>query len=320
MELAPYLVQSAVWSGEGAARRTDDPTETGKVTWTQIQADDVAATTALLVNFGFPDLWIEDALSLSERPSVQQTSDLLFLVVPVVHVNGPDKYESFAEVALFVSEHRLVSVKLHACPLFEAWFNKWIEAPERYGETAVDLAHTLLDSAVDGYFPAVDALEDVVEGLEARIYGGERTVIRDALKVKRRLLELRRKLSPLRDVINSLLRRDVTMIPSELKPYFQDLYDHTIRISESVDTTRDILSSVLDAHLSIISNNLSETMKKMTVISTLLMTSALVAGIYGMNFKFMPELDWRFGYPLALVVMLALCAIELWYFRRQKWI
>lgn len=131
---------------------------------------------------------------------------------------------------------------------------------------------------------------------------------------------MRRHLTPLRDVVNTLLRRDVTLVPQAAKPYFQDIYDHVLRLTELIDLNRDILTTVLDAQLNIASNRLNEVMRVMTVLATLLMTGALVAGIYGMNFEFMPELHWRMGYPFAIGLMVVISLIELALFRWKKYI
>lgn len=321
-----YELRAAVWSGGQVAPLIEDEQILAwrpgdGLIWVHVVANNVEAAATLLRNgFHFAELEVEDALSLAERPSVQESADHLFLVAPFVHPGGTDSFETYVEVAFFVEKERLTTVSLTDCPLLLEWFAKWQKSPERYGETTADLCHSLLDVGVDAFFPAVDALEEMVEDLEDDIYSGGRAVVRDALAVKRRLLEMRRRLAPLRDVLNALLRRDVVMIPNEIKPYFQNLYDHTIRISETLDLTRDILSSVLDAHLSIVSNNLNDVMRKMTVISTLLMTAALVAGIYGMNFKFMPELNWWLGYPLAVAIMVVASFFELWLFRRKGWL
>jgi magnesium transporter len=124
----------------------------------------------------------------------------------------------------------------------------------------------------------------------------------------------------MRDICNGLLRRESAMVSHESMPYFQDIYDHTLRIIEVVDMERDILSAVMDAHLSIQSNMLNQVMRSMTVIATLLMTGAFIAGVYGMNFDFMPELHWKYGYAGAWVAMILSGAIEIWIFKKKGWI
>ncbi|MDW8364157.1 MAG: magnesium/cobalt transporter CorA, partial [Myxococcales bacterium] len=193
--------------------------------------------------------------------------------------------------------------------------------PERVGRTPAHLLHLLLDAIVDEYFPIADTLEEKADDLEEAIFAGDGSVqVADILRVKRRLLELRQHITPLRDILNALLRRDVELIPDEVVPYLQDVYDHTLRVAELADINRDILAGVLDAHLSVTSHRLNEVMRILTVISTLLMSAALIAGIYGMNFEFMPELRWKAGYPFAGAMMVLVALIELYIFRRKGWI
>jgi magnesium transporter len=133
------------------------------------------------------------------------------------------------------------------------------------------------------------------------------------------MLEMRRRLGPFRDVMNSILRRELPFISDPMAPYFHDLFDNTLRLTELVDTNRDALTGLLDIHLSTVSNNLNEVMKKMTVISTVLMQTALIAGIYGMNFKTMPELEWQYGYLYSLGLMVVVGSITIIIFKRKKW-
>nr|MBA2263664.1 magnesium and cobalt transport protein CorA [Chloroflexota bacterium] len=143
--------------------------------------------------------------------------------------------------------------------------------------------------------------------------------LREVLAVKRRLLELRRILAPMRDVANQLLRRDVDLVGPSALPYYQDLYDHLVRVLDQLDVYRDLLATVLDARLTVASNSLNAIMKRLTAFTVILMVPTLIAGIYGMNFDRMPELDWPLGYPFALGLMaLAVVAAVAW-FRSRNW-
>jgi magnesium transporter len=154
----------------------------------------------------------------------------------------------------------------------------------------------LLDAAVDDYFPALDSIQDDVDDLEERVYAGAKLDVGSAVRLRRKLLEMRRQVTPIRDVVNGLLRRDTPVIQHDTRAYLQDVYDHALRVLESIDLNRDILTSIMDAQLSVQSNRLNEVMKNMTSIATVLMAMALITGVYGMNFKHMPELEWKYGY------------------------
>jgi magnesium transporter len=162
-------------------------------------------------------------------------------------------------------------------------------------------------------------VEDDVDLLEEHILAGGSETVGDVLRLKRRLLEMRRRVTPIREVLNSLLRSDGLLMTDDVKRYLQDVFDHTLRLAETIDVNREILGGVLDAHLATVSNNLNIAMRVLTAAATFLMTASLIAGIYGMNFAFMPELRQAWGYPFALGLM-ALCATAEWvYFRRKGW-
>lgn len=286
--------------------------------WIHVEVEDIVAGQALLEGeFGFHPLEVEDALSTNERPSLRVADKDLFLVAPAVILG--QTVERYVEIAFFVNRSSLVSVALAPVPFLDHLVDRCTHRPEAHPDS-ITLLHSILDEIVDGYFPAVDMFGDEIDALEESIYRGHKVEISTVLGLKRRLLELRKQLTPIRDIINGLLRRDVGFIDANDQIYFQDVYDHTLRILEDVDMERDVLSSVLDAQVSITSNNLNQVMRTLTVISTLLMTGAFVAGVYGMNFVHMPELKWIAGYPFALFLMVALGALEVWFFRRRGWI
>lgn len=320
---APFQMRAAFFDGgcqpveqqdvESVYRR-----ESGLLWVNFIANDRLASATFLEEKFGFHPLEVEDALSDTERPTLRADDHSLFLVAPSVGLGGSK--EKYVEVAFFVTQHAVVTVATEEVALLDHWFDRCQTKPQASGGEVAFLVHNLLDAIVDGYFPAVDFLAEEIDGLEEDIYAGRKVNVADALLLKRRLLELRRQTSPLRDVINGMLRRDVTFLSTDVRAYFQDIYDHTLRITEIIDMERDILASVIDAHLSIVSNNLNQVMRELTVYATILMSSGLIAGIYGMNFHRMPELDWAFGYPFAWAAMIGIGVLEFWYFRRKGWI
>jgi magnesium transporter len=179
-----------------------------------------------------------------------------------------------------------------------------------------------MDFIVDQYFPLVERLEDALEALEDHIF--DETVTRETTeriyKLKRSLLEVKRAISPLIDVCNRLMRFDLAVIHEDSRPYFRDVYDHVIRLNEMVDSTRELLASALEANLSLISVAQNEVMKKLGAWVAIIAVPTMVAGIYGMNFDFMPELRSPLGYPLVLAGMLVICGFLYVYFKRSKWL
>ena len=291
-----------------------------EITWIHIFDSDPEATSTLLDrDFGFHPVAIEDAVGRDERPELKEFEDHVFLVAPAV-VGLTDGEEAFDEIGFFVHGQTLVTVSHVEIPCVKTMANRWkVKLSLGHAEVGYIL-FALLDSILDDYFPRLDAMEDEVDRISDEIYTGRTDKLHELLIVKRRMLHMRRQLGPFRDVMNSLLRRELEFVSDHLDPYFHDLFDNTLRLTELVDTNREALTGLLDIHLSTVSNNLNMVMKKMTVISTVLMTCALVAGIYGMNFKYMPELEWYVGYPFALLIMIALSGGIIWQFKRQDWL
>ena len=212
-------------------------------------------------------------------------------------------------------------MRWQASPALADVERRFRQRADTVGRTAGALLYAILDAVVDGYFPLLDQLSDRIEELEDRILAGgqQSATLRDILSLKRELLELRRNLSPQRDVANGLLRRELALVDDASAPYFQDLYDHLVRVLDQLDLQRDLLASALEAHLSVTSNNLNAIMKRLTAFTVVLMVPTLIAGIYGMNFHNMPELSWPVGYPLALGLMLVTMGGAALFFRARDW-
>jgi magnesium transporter len=239
----------------------------------------------------------------------------------VVHEAVPDAPDGLSEIHIFVGAGWLLSVTWTPTPMCDAVRRAFAGRRSGRINTTGELLYALLDAAVDSYFPELDGISDRLDSLEDRVLEGEadREILADILHLKRRLLELRRVLAPMRDVANTLLRRDLEIVDASAVPYYQDLYDHLVRVLDQVDIYRDLLAAVLDARLTVASHSLNAIMKRLTAFTVVLMVPTLIAGIYGMNFDLMPELRWPFGYPLALGVMAAAVAIAVTFFRRKGW-
>ncbi|HSI72662.1 MAG TPA: magnesium/cobalt transporter CorA [Fimbriimonas sp.] len=272
----------------------------------------------LLDQLGFHELAVEDALSDYERPTLQEFDHYLFFSAPaLLH---PEADSETTEVGFFLTSNALVTVAKARIKVIDEWFGRWQAHPETMDHIPAVLLHSILDGLVDSYFPVVDAMEDRMDELSDSIFGGNTGRVKDVLVLKKQFLDFRRRIVPTRDILNSLLRRDLTLIPLSTKPYFQDVLDHVLRINEVLEVNRDTLASLLDVHLAQVSNNMNLVLKKMTVVATVLMVMTLIAGIYGMNFRFMPELHWVYGYPFALGLMLFSAAAVLWVFKLFKWV
>ena len=270
--------------------------------------------------FNFHPLALEDVERGGQRPKIDQYDGYQFIVFYGLTA-GSDQCHSH-EVDIFAGKHFMVSFHSSALPVMAETAERWRSNVATLGNRGTGfLLYSLLDSLVDGYFPVLDDTAERAEHLEETIIQeGQPTLQAEILRLRRELLMIRRVVGPERDVMNILVRQDPPLYGRKEITYFQDVYDHLLRISDSVDIYRDMLSSVLDANLSMVSYTLNVVVKRLTSYSIILMSISIVAGIYGMNFVFMPELDWRFGYPFALGLMVAVAAIEVGIFRRIGWL
>jgi len=270
--------------------------------------------------FGLHDLAVEDALRAHQRPKLEIYGDSLFIVLRTAQLNREERRIDFGETHFFVGPRYIVSVR-HGASLSYVEVRARCEAtPHLLDKGPGFVLHALMDFIVDQYFPIVDALEDELQGLEEEIFGesfSRKTTTR-IYHLKRDLVEVKRAVSPLVDICNRLMRFD--LIPEDTQPYFRDVYDHVIRMNEMVDVLRELLNTALEANLSLIAVSQNEAMKKLAGWAAIIAVPTMVAGIYGMNFKFMPELDWPLGYPLALAVTVGICGLLYARFKRSGWL
>jgi magnesium transporter len=270
--------------------------------------------------FGLHPLSVEDAVRRHQRPKIELHEGYLFIVFYALDLVA-DRPRA-TELSLFSGKGWVVTVHEGELPAIAETARRWEEhAFGGHTPGAGLLVYALLDSIVDGYFPVVDAVAERAEALEDAIFsGGQGTSQEGLFALKKDLLAIRRIVGPERDVMNVLVRRDAPLFTRKEITYFQDVYDHILRITDAIDLYRDLLSSALDASLSMTSYRLNNTVKRMTSGSIILMSMALVSGIYGMNFVNMPELDWQFGYPMALALMATIGGGLAWFFHRIDWL
>ncbi|WP_448593448.1 magnesium/cobalt transporter CorA [Thermoflexus hugenholtzii] len=288
--------------------------------WLDLCPPEEADRQRLREDFGFHPLALEDAFRARERPKVDAYPDHYFIAFYAVGYEAEDGL-SLRPLHVFVGPRYVVTVRPQPIPEVEQVIARW-QGPERHrAPTSGSVVYDLLDAIVDGYFPALDRIAEEVEELEERMFaGGDGHLVEAIFRMRKTLLELRRVVAPEREVINLLLRRELPVFRPEDMAYFQDLYDRLVRLIESIDLYRDMLSGALESYLSLQSNRLNEIVKVLTIASIILMANALVAGIYGMNFRYMPELEWPWGYPMALLMMVGISAGLALFFRRRGWL
>jgi magnesium transporter len=272
--------------------------------------------------FGLHDLAIEDAHSAHQRPKLERYGDSLFVVLRTAQMQKEQARLQFGETHIFVGPRYVVSVRHGSALSYTAVRLRCEATPQLLCQGPGFVLYALMDFIVDQYFPIVSTLEDDLEALEEAVFDGSvnRETTMRIYELKRNLLELKRAVSPLVDICNRLVRFDLEFIPEISRPYFRDIYDHVIRINEMVDTTRELLSSALEANFSLISVTQNEVMKKLGGWVLLLAVPTMIAGVYGMNFEFMPELKLYLGYPLAISGMLIACGALYVCLKRSGWL
>jgi len=294
----------------------------GRFVWVGLHEPDDEMLAEIQQEFSLHDLAVEDAARAHQRPKLERYGDSIFVVLRTAHVDTATGGIDYGETHIFVGSNYVVSVRHGGSLPYVEVRTRCEASPELMVKGPVFVLYSIMDFIVDQYFPLIDAFEDKLAGLEDNIF--QQTLTRETTEriyqLKRDLLEVKRAVAPLVDICNRLVRADVALIPEDSRVYFRDVYDHAIRINEMVDTLRELLSAALDANLSLISVSQNEAMKRLTGWAAIVAVPTMIAGIYGMNFKFMPELDWSFGYPLAMTVMVGVCAFLYYKFKRSGWL
>ncbi|MFA5111003.1 MAG: magnesium/cobalt transporter CorA [Desulfobaccales bacterium] len=271
--------------------------------------------------FHLHPLVLEDILEVEQRPKIEDYDDYLFIVLKTIRPDGSQRMAP-EQISLILGRNYVISCHEIDGDLFAPVRERLLTAKGRIRKLGADyLAYALIDLIVDNYFVHLESFGDQVEFLEDQVVTRPSPqTLREVHQFKNDMIMVRKSLWPLREVIGQLERRESPLISDSLTVYFKDVYDHTIIAIETVETYRDILSGMLDIYLSSMSNRLNEIMKVLTIIATIFMPLTFITSLYGMNFKNMPELTWRYGYfeVLGLIVVIALGMLL--YFRKRRWI
>lgn len=289
--------------------------------WLGLREPDGELMARVQTLFGLHELAAEDAHHAHQRPKVEVYGDCLFVVLRTVQME--EGRRDFGETHLFVGPRYLVSVRHGASLPYTTVRARCESNPRLLGKGPGFVLYAILDFVVDHYFPILDGLEDTVEDLEERFFKGDFTQsdIGSLYELKRELVELRRAAAPLVEVCNYLLT-DVftTHIPDDIRPYFRDVYDHALRINETVDTIRETLTIALQISLSLSATHQNEATKKLAGWGALLAIPTMVFSIYGMNFAVMPELRWAYGYPAVMGGVAVVCLALYRYLKKAGWL
>ncbi|MGB7294747.1 MAG: magnesium/cobalt transporter CorA [Candidatus Aminicenantales bacterium] len=297
--------------------------ETSTVTWINIDGvHDSRLISDLGSRFGIHPLILEDIMTTAQRPKIEDMGDYLYIVIRMLDLVGKQKEVRSEQVSLILGSNFVISFQEDEGDVFDAVRDRIRTGKGRIRKLGPDyLAYSLLDAVIDNYFIVIEKLGESIGDIEEElVQNPDRETIHKLHAMKREMIFLRKSVWPLREVISGLERTESELIKETTGIFLRDLYDHTIQVIDSVETYRDMLSGMLDIYLSSVSNRMNEVMKVLTIIATIFIPLTFIAGIYGMNFKFMPELEWRWGYFLVLAVMLAIGVLMLILFKRKRWL
>lgn len=295
----------------------------GVVTWIDVNGiSQVDHLEKLGDCFNLHPLVLEDILNVDQRPKTEDYEDYLYIVLKAIS-SKPETGALLAEqISLILGPNYVLSFHENSQDLFQTIRERIVKGKGRIRKAGADyLAYALMDFIVDKYFITLEQFGEQVEILEDQVVSRPVPATLQAVhRLKNHMILLRRSLWPLREVVARLEQRESPLIHNPTAVFFKDVYDHTIIAIDTVETYRDILSGLLDIYLSSVSNRLNEIMKVLTIIATIFMPLTFLAGVYGMNFKYMPELQWRYGYFAVLAFMALLAGCMVLYFRKRKWI
>lgn len=297
-------------------------TETDSITWINISGiHDVQIIQQLGTCFKLHPLVLEDVLNTEQRPKMDDFDDYLFLVLKMVYPDVAHQGIQYEQISFIIGPSYVISLQEVEEDVFDSVRERIRHGKGRIRRQGSDyLAYTLMDMVVDQYFKILEDLGEQIETLQdAVIEDPEPSSLAVIQNLKKEILFLRKSIWPLREIINALTRGESELIRDETVIYLRDVYDHTIQIIDNIETFRDMLSGTLDIYLSNVSNRMNEVMKVLTIMATIFIPMTFVAGIYGMNFKYMPELEWPWSYPILWLLLITIFSVMVLWFKRKKW-
>lgn len=310
-DLDAGALRAAVTSGEG-------------MLWVDLDLSDPGQVALLMDLFRFHPLAMEDAMNPTSRVKVDEYPTFLVVVARVVSFLDatPDPYDiETANITIFITERAVVTTHLESLPVVRYLVDTLRSNPDLLARGPARVAHFVLDAAVDAYFPILDQLDEFVDDIESRVFGQfDEELLHEIFTVKRLVISLRRYLAPQRDVLSQLTMRPSPFLPNDAQLYFRDVHDHMLRITDSLDSYRDLLSSTLDAYLTQVSNRLGAVSKGLATVGALSVPFVVIAGVYGMNFEHIPLSSHRWGFEIMVAIQVAVGVSLMLWLRRRKWV
>jgi magnesium transporter len=288
--------------------------------WVGLKDPEPAELDRMQKEFGLHELAVEDAQHGHQRPKIDEYGESLFVVLHVVELSGDEL--NIGEMAIFVGKNYVLSVRRGAERGFTDVRARCEREPELLRHGSGYVLYALMDAVVDRYFPVLDALETELETIESRIFTipTTRANIEALYDLRRKITTVRHAIEPLIEATSRLFAGRVPQLVGALQDYFRDIYDHLIRLNQSIDSLRDMTTTAISVNLSLITIQENEVTKRLAACAALVAVPTMIAGVYGMNFQHMPELNWIYGYPVAVGMMVVIDIYLFYRFRKAKWL
>jgi magnesium transporter len=288
--------------------------------WVALQDPEPAELEVMQKEFGLHELAVEDARHGHQRPKIEEYGESLFVLLQMIEPADGDL--NVGEVAIFVGKNYVLSVRSRAKRGFTDVRDRCEREPELLRHGPGYVLYALMDAVVDRYFPILDAVETELENVEERIFANQttRVNVEDLYDLKRKLMILKHAAEPLLDATARLFGGRVPQLCTGLHDYFRDVYDHLLRLNQSIDSERDMITTAISVNLSLITIQENEVVKRLAAYAALVAVPTMIVGVYGMNFDHMPELRWEYGYFAVLVVMALIDGYLFYRFRKAKWL
>lgn len=293
-----------------------------KITWFNIDGLSNTKKIEKLGNYyDLHPLIVEDIVNTNQRPKLEEYDGYIFVVAKMLY-HKKDGHLENEHISFVMGKDYVLSFQEAGGDVFDGVRDRLAKSNARIRSFGADyLLYALLDAIVDHYFLVMEDIADKIEGLEERLFETNPSddITLEIQELKRTILRIRRAVFPLREVVSRLEKMDVQLIEERTKNYIRDLYDHIIQVSENIDIYREMTWGLMDMYMTTISNKMNEVMKVLTIIATIFIPLTFIAGIYGMNFEFMPELTWKYSYFVLWGIMLLIFLLMIYYFKRKKW-
>lgn len=327
----PPSVRLIRYSAQGCEQKTAAtltevmlPPKEGAVTWLHLQGlQDVGLMEEVAQQYGLHPLTVEDILNVEQRSKLEEFEDYIFITIKILQ-SEPKKQTFIAKnLSLVMGKDFVLSFEDEHSSLFDSIRDRICRNPDQWLKRGREdyLLYRLIDTVVDGYFFVLEKISDRLEKLEDLIISNPtKRNARSIYQLKKQIFRIRKVIWPLREILNHLLNAEKNIISNNTKLYLRDVLDHTSQAIDIVETFREMLSNMLDVYLSNLSYRMNEVMKVLTIIATIFMPITFISSIYGMNFRYMPELGWRWAYPAVLGLMVVIVLWMLLYYRRKKWL